>query len=455
MATTAVTAVAKNAPGPKPLPLLGNILDIKDNFLLSNYQNFKKYGDIVHYSLPQREVFILSSPELAQHVLVDKNPDFPKGRAMLRLLLGNGLVTNDNHESWLVQRRMMQPMFHKQRLSAVGEKIVGAVQRLLERWEGKIGQTLDLSQEMMEVTLDIITQTMFSRDVLGEVGTIGPAVAKATHFIQKRIQSPVQLPLAFPTPSNRSFQKHIGTLDALVYRLIAERRAMHERGEKPGDLLDMLLEARDADTLKAMSDEQLRDEVITIIGAGHETTANTLSFAFYVLSQHPEVLNKLRQELDTVLAGRTPTLADLQHLPYSKQVLEETLRLYPAAPSTSPRIATQDVVLNGYAIPKGGLLLINIFNIHRHPAYWEQPETFDPERWVSGEDLKHRFAYMPFGAGPRKCIGNNLAMMEGQLLLVMVVQKFLLQLAQQEVELEQAVTLRPKGGLKMSLHLRD
>jgi cytochrome P450 len=305
---------------------------------------------------------------------------------------------------------------------------------------------------MMEVTLDIITETMFSRDVLGEVGTIGPAVANATHFIQKRIQSPVQLPLTFPTPANLSFQNHIGTLNALVNKLIAERRAS---GEKPGDLLDMLLEARDADTGKAMSDEQLRDEVITIIGAGHETTANTLSFAFYVLSQHPEVLQKLQHEVDTVLAGRTPTLADLQHLPYSKQVLEETLRLYPAAPSTSPRVATQDVVLNGYAIPKGGLLLTNIFNIHRHPKYWENPETFDPERWVNGEDLKHRFAYMPFGAGPRKCIGNNLAMLEGQLLLVMVVQRYVLQVAQKEVGLEQAVTLRPKGGLKMGLQLRS
>jgi cytochrome P450 len=440
------------APGPKPKPLLGNIPDVAGGFLQANYANFKKYGDIFRYQLRDRNVHIVSSPELAQYILVDHNTEFPKGKALLRLILGNGLVTNNDHDLWLVQRRMMQPMFHKQRLTAMGDKIVAACQRMVERWQRQeLEEPLELSFEMMQVTLDIITRTMFSKDIMADVGRIGPIVGQATHFIQGRIQSPFALPLKFPTPANLAFQRSVNELDSFIYQLIEERRGMTE---KPGDLLDMLLEVRDADTGEGMTDEQLRDEVITIFGAGHETTANTLSFAFYMLSQHPEILKKVQTELDTVLQGRSPTLADLANLPYSKQVLEETLRLYPAAPAVTPRLVTKNTKLNGFHIPEGAIFLINIFNIHRHPKYWDDPETFDPERWAEGENLKHRLAYMPFGAGPRKCIGNNLAMMEGQLLLAMVLQKFELRLAQDKVELEQAITLRPKGGLKMTLHSR-
>lgn len=462
--TTTLPKPRAVAPGPKPKPLLGNVPDVAKGFLQANYANFKKYGDLFRYRLRDRNVHIISSPELAQYILIDHNTEFPKAKAFLRLILGNGLVTNDNHDSWLIQRRMMQPMFHKQRLTAMNNKIEAASQAMIDRWctlrpirqaQGEqaqgTGVTLEISFEMMQVTLDIITRTMFSKDIMGDVGIIGPSVGRATHFIQGRIQSPFALPLKFPTPANLTFQKDLEALDTLIYRLIEERRAVKE---KPGDLLDMLLEVRDADTGEGMSDQQLRDEVITIFGAGHETTANTLSFAFYVLSQHPEILKKAQAELDTVLQGRSPTLADLANLPYTKMVLEETLRLYPAAPAVTPRLVTKDLELNGFFIPEGALLLINIFNIHRHPKYWDNPEVFDPERWVNGEDLKHRLAYMPFGAGPRKCIGNNLAMMEGQLLLAMVLQKFELKLAQEKVELEQAVTLRPKGGLKMTLHSR-
>jgi cytochrome P450 len=443
-------------PGPTPKLLIGNINEMRNGGALTAFErNFKKYGDLFQLKLGPRTLYVLSSPVLAQEILIDRNKDFPKNDGILGLLLGNGLVTNNNHESWLVQRRMMQPVFHRQRLADMGEKMQAASKRLNARLETQLETNatgssvqIDLANEMMQVTLDIITQVMFSADVLGQAGTIGPAISEAVHFLQGRIQSPVQLPMNWPVPSHQKFHHAKAALDQVILEIIANRRSGLE---KPGDLLDMLLEARDADTGQAMSDTQLRDEVLTIFAAGHETTAHTLGFAFVALAQHPDVLARVQHELDIVLEGRSPTMNDLEHLPELKRVLEETLRLYPAAPLVSPRMPVKDEHLGGYDLPKGSLLLISIYNIQHHPGFWSEPERFNPDRWLKpGEH--HRLAYMPFGAGPRKCIGNNLALMEGQLILASVLQQyeFHLELGQ-KVELEQAVTLQPKGGLKMLL----
>jgi cytochrome P450 len=425
-----------------------------DGLLGAAMRNFARYGEIFKLKLGAADVHIISSPVLVQDVLVDRNQMFPKNDAMLRLILGNGLVTNSDHASWLTQRRMMQPMFHRARLAAMGAKMEAATARMLERLRD--ATSTDIGVEMMEVTLDIITQAMFSADVLSQAGSIGPAVNAATHFAQHRLQSPIKLPLSVPLPHHQRFHRAMQTLDAVVGRLIAQRRALHSRGDdKPGDLLDMLLEARDADTGEGMGDGQLRDEVLTIFAAGHETTAHTLSFAFAALAQHPDIQAKLHAELDAVLGGRAPTVADLEHLPYTAQVLNETLRLYPAAPITSPRLVTQDTQLGGFDLPQGSVIIPSIFNVHRNPQYWDDALTYDPERWVPGFEPKHRLAFMPFGAGPRKCIGNNLALMEGQLILASLAQKYAFKLEPgQTIKLEQAITLRPKGGLRLTLEPR-
>ncbi len=443
------------APGPRVAPFVGNFPEMMGGGMLGAFQrNFARYGDVFQLRLGKINLHVISSPALAQDILVDRNMIFPKAEAVLGLLLGKGLVTNNDHASWLTQRRMMQPMFHRARLSAMGDKMTTAIGRSLTRLER--GSTTDVSYEMMEVTLDIITQIMFSTDVLGQAGTIGPAVSHATHFLQGRLQNPIKLPLTVPLPSHQRFLKSRDTLDAVVYDLIEQRRALIERGEeKPGDLLDMLLEARDADTGEAMSDQQLRDEVLTIFAAGHETTAHTLSFAFAALAQNPEIQTRLQHELDTVLEGRAPTMTDLDKLSFTTQILNETLRLYPAAPVTSPRLVTQDVQLGGYDLSAGAFIIPSILNIHRHPAYWPEPTRWNPDRWTPGFEPAHRLAFMPFGAGPRKCIGNNLALMEGQLILASLAQRFHFRLEPgQTVELEQTVTLRPKGGLKMYLEPR-
>jgi cytochrome P450 len=398
---------------------------------------------------------MVAHPELAQEILVERGSEFvimPKNQG-LGLMLGNGLITNDNHESWLTQRRMMQPMFHRQRLVAMGDKMVAAGERMLERWQARpAGEVVNIAEEMMQVTLDIITQTMFSADVLSEAGRVGPAVSVTTHFVSRRGVSPIQLPVTWPTPHNRAFRQATQTLDQIVYGLINQRRA---EGTTHGDLLDMLLEARDADNGESMSNQQLRDEVLTIFAAGHETTANTLSWAWYMLAQHPEIMARLQAELDSVLQGRTPTIADLPNLPYTQQVFNEVLRLYPAAPSI-PRLVTHATTLRGYTLPAKSLILLSIYNIHRHPEFWSDPNTFNPERWAGDSHKRqHRLTFMPFSAGPRICIGNNLALMEGQLLLAMVAQYADLRLVPgQQVRPEVAVTMRPKDGLMMTIHPR-
>ncbi|MBV9790169.1 MAG: cytochrome P450 [Chloroflexi bacterium] len=455
MSTIVANTPGKEAPGPRGEWLVGNMRDFRRDSLGTLAQSFATYGDIVKFKLGGRVLHMVAHPELAQEVLIDRSSEFvkmPKHQG-LGLMLGNGLITNDNHESWLTQRRMMQPMFHRQRLVAMGDKMVAAGERMIGRWQAwPDGETVNIAEEMMQVTLDIITQTMFSADVLSEAGRVGPAVATTTHFVSKRGVGPIQLPVSWPTPNNRAFRQATQTLDEIVYRLINQRRA---EGTTHGDLLDMLLEARDADNGESMSNQQLRDEVLTIFAAGHETTANTLSWAWYMLAQHPEVMARLQAELDSVLEGRTPTIADLPNLPYTQQVFNEVLRLYPAAPSI-PRLVPRETTLRGYTLPAKSMILLSIYNIQRHPEFWSDPNTFNPDRWAGDNHKRqHRLAFMPFSAGPRICIGNNLALMEGQLLLAMVAQYADLRLVPgQQVKPEVAVTMRPKDGLQMTIHPR-
>lgn len=455
MNTVAARTAGVRAPGPRGDWLIGSMRDFRRDSLGTIARSFETYGEIVRFQIGRRTLHWLSHPELAQEVLVERGDDFVKMRRDqgLGLVLGNGLVTNSDHDSWLTQRRMIQPMFHRQRLAAMGDKMVAAGERMLERWQARpAGEIVNIADEMMQVTLDIITQTMFSADMLSTAGTVGPAVGLTTHFVSQRAVNPINLPLNWPTRRNRAFRQATQTLDRIVYQIIEQRRA---EGTTYGDLLDMLLEARDADLGESMSNQQLRDEVLTIFSAGHETTANALSWAWYALAQQPEILARLQAELDSVLQGRTPTIDDLPNLPYTQQVFNEVLRLHPPVPSM-PRLVAHDTTLRGYALPGDSLVFISIYNIHRHSEFWTEPKLFNPDRWAGdGHKRQHRLAFMPFGAGPRMCIGNNLSLMEGQLLLALVAQYAELRLVpDQQVTPEVAVTMRPKGGLKMTIHPR-
>ncbi|GAA5512917.1 pentalenene oxygenase [Deinococcus carri] len=450
------------APGPRGVPLLGNAPDLQRNMYGAMARDFRRYGDVVRYRLGPRVVHLLSHPDLAQQVLVKgaaQHPKIPSGDG-LGLLLGRGLVTNDDHPSWLRQRRMMQPVFHRQGLAGLAGEMTAAGDRMLERWRVRYrpGDAVDVAGEMMRVTLDIISRTMFSVAVDEEAARIGTAVEEGTQFVSQRSRRALRLPLHWPLPGHAGFRAAKGTIDAHIAGIIRERRAA---GPGRGDLLDLLMAAQDADTGERMTDRQLHDEVLTVIGAGHETTANALSWAWFLLAQHPQVLARLQAEVDGVLEDRDPTLADLGRLPYTAGVFQETLRLYPSAPMVSPRLVLEATILGGYAIPARSALLVSISNIHRHPDFWADPGTFDPGRWVPGGPAqeaqaqevqkRHRLAFMPFGAGPRLCIGNNFALMEGPLLLAQMARaaEFRL-LPGHSVQPEMAVTLRPRGGLPMT-----
>jgi cytochrome P450 len=413
-------------------------------------RGFQQYGEIVRYRVGPRLIHILSHPELAYHVLVEHAQEFPKldQSSGLGAVMGNGLLGNSNQGSWLTQRRMMQPMFHRKRLAGFSERIIAVGERMLGRWQAyRPGHVVNMAEEMMQFTLDTITTTMFSADV------IGPAVGVGVRYAQNKIQNPLAAPSSWPTPLNRAFKEARRTMDEIVYALIRERRAS---GVKHGDLLDMLLEARDEDGGKGMDDEQVHDEVLTMFVAGHDTTANALTWTWYLLSQHPEVFARMQAEVDSVLNGRTPALEDLPSLSYVQQVFNETLRAYPAVPQVGPRRVLNDTTLRGYHVPAGSRLICSIYNIHHHPDFWPEPGVFNPDRWTEEKSAaRHKLAFMPFGAGSRLCIGYSLALMEAHLLIALVAQHYEPRLVPgSKVEPEVAIIMRPRNGLPMTLHPR-
>jgi cytochrome P450 len=448
-------ASAKLAPGPRGRRFTGNIWDFKRDILQAMAEGWHEHGDLVRYRLGPVVVHGVSHPKLAEEVLNNSSvygklgPDNP-----LRMVLGNGSLTSSDHESWLKIRRMMQPIFSRQSITALFEKMVLCAEEIVSYWGQKFqpGDVIDVHKEMMRVTLDIISQCMFSANVMNDLDTIGPhAVDIAVNYAFQRLQNPFSLPANWPTPRNRRFKKVMRALDDLIYRLIAERR----NGKPQNDLLDMLLKAQDEETCEGMTDRQLRDEIITIFAAGHETTAITLTWTWYLLSKHPDVLHRMQDEVDAVLGGRTPTIADLHKMPYTLQVFEESMRLYPSAPII-PRLTLEDTTLGGYFLPRGTRVLVNLFNIHRHPEFWSDPERFDPERFTpENKQSRDRHAYMPFGAGPHLCTGKHFALMEAHMLLALVAQRFELRHVPNHPVVNHAtITLRPRYGMEMTLHPR-
>lgn len=449
------TIAARIAPGPRGGLLTGSIFDFKRNILEAMADGWREYGDVARYRLGPVVVHGISHPKLAEEVLTNSTiygklgPDNP-----LRLVLGNGQLTSSDHESWLKIRRMMQPIFTRQSIATLFDKMVVGAKDIIVHWGEKYepGTVIDVHKEMMRVTLDIISQCMFSANVMNDLDTMGPhAVDIAVNYAFQRLQNPFALPQNWPTRKNREFKKVMQALDALVYRLIAERRA----GELKNDLLDMLLAAQDEETCEGMTDQQLRDEIMTIFAAGHETTAITLTWTWYLLSQYPDVLRKMQAEVDTVLQGRMPTMADLPRMPYTLQVFEESMRLYPSAPII-PRLVQQDTTLDGFFLPKGSRVLVNLFNIHRHPDYWAEPERFDPDRFTpENKQRRDRHAFMPFGAGPHLCTGKHFALIEAHLLLTLIAQRYEMRHVPSHPVVNHAtITLRPKHGMEMTLFPR-
>jgi cytochrome P450 len=431
------------------LPLIGNLLDFRFNRLDLLLRMSRKCSDIGVFHLGPRTVIMLNTPELVHAVLVEHASDFektPNFRIHGRPLLGNGLLTSEN-EFHKRQRRLVAPTFQHRRIASYADIMVNYSEQIQQGWAD--GETIDIAREMMRLTLWIVGKTLFDADVLGEAEELGKALKVAMQRFSSEIGGLVHIPYNWPTPGNWRIRKAVARLDATVYQMIEERRRSKE---ERGDLLSMLLSARDEDDGGFMTDKQVRDEAMTLFLAGHETTAVTLAWTWYLLTQHPEVYRRMRDEVDRVLGGRLPTFADLPQLPYTLQVLKESMRLYPPAYGFS-RQAVRPVTIGNYHLAAGTLIAISPYAMHRRADYFPEPERFEPERFApEAEQRLQRHAYIPFGGGPRICIGNSFALMEGHLVLATLAQRVSFELVPgQHIEMEPMVTLRPKNGIKMKV----
>jgi len=448
-------------PGPKGYPLVGLIPRLMRD-MMGTYREAAQIGGIVEMDLGMQRAYLLTDPELIKHVLLDNYRNYVKGEQLdsIRPLLGNGLFLSEG-DFWFTQRRLMQPAFYRPKLSGLADVMVEAAQMVVDRWEAQPpDQPVNMMYEMRQITQSVIVQAMFSTSISREE-TIraGEALDYALLTLVERSITPFSMPEWLPTARNRRLREALATLDEVVYRFIDERRALVSRTEDgydpTGDLLSMLINVRYEDTGEGMSDQQLRDEVMTMFLAGHETTANTLTWVWYLLSQHPEIEARLHAELDDVLGGRAPTFADLDTLAYTRMVIEETLRMYPAVWMTGRQSIEEDVI-GSYTIPADSMLMLSFYFMHHDPTYWDEPEVFRPERFSEGgAQDRPRWAYLPFGGGPRVCIGQHFALMEAQLVLALIAQRYAPRLVPgQPIDLRLMGTLQPKEGPWMLLERR-
>jgi cytochrome P450 len=408
------------------------------------------YGDVVRYRVAHMIWYQVNHPDGIARILQENNRNYGKGAltlGILRPVAGNGLFLSEG-EFWLRQRRLMQPTFHHKHLAGFGTMIVEATQARLQRWEAyaSSGQPVDIVSEMSALTSDVVSRALFSTPSDDSAG-VAQAVSTLAEDIGYRFAVPFYPPPIVPTPRNRRQRAALAALDRAIYEIIAARR----RGDTSGDdLLDLLLNVRDEETGEGMSDGQLRDEVITLFVAGHETTAVALAWAWHLLAAHPDAADRILAEQAGVLDDRAVAVADLPQLAYARMVIDETLRLYPPAWITNRQALAEDEIC-GYHIPAGAIVLISPYVLHHHPDYWDHPDAFDPERFTPERSAgRPHYAYFPFGGGPRQCIGKGFALMEAQLILAAVAQRFRLRHAPGRAAVPQGqLTLRPRGGLPM------
>ncbi len=437
-------------PSPPGRFLTGHLREFRGDRLSFYVRCRREFGDVVALRFVSRRVYLVSHPDLIESVLVTQARNFIKHFALRLnpLTLGKGLLTSEG-DFWLRQRRLIQPAFQRQRLAAFAPDMVAAAERLLARWAP--GQAKQIDSEMMRLTLDITGRTLFDADVTGDAADVGEALRVLQRCFLALFTSLVPVPAWMPTPTNLRLRRAVRRLDAIIYRLIAERRA---GGAGRGDLLALLLLARDEEVGGGMSDRQVRDEAMTLFLAGHETTALALSWTWYLLARHPEVEARLAEEWRRVLGGRNPTFDDLSKLRNTEWVVLESLRLYPPAPSIG-REARAECSLGGFRVPAGTTVLMSPWVVHRDPRWFDRPEEFLPERWAEGGAHRPKYAYFPFGGGPRLCIGNHFALMEAVLVLATLGQRYRFTLVPDHpVTTWPTVTLRPKDGIRAVLQAR-
>lgn len=410
-------------------------------------------GDVTSFRMGPIQGYFVNDPEIIRDVLVVNAHKFKKGRALQRAksILGNGLLTSEG-ELHLRQRRMIQPAFHRARIAEYAGTMAAYAERMSAGWRD--GDVRDIDNDMMHLTLQIVARTLFGANVDDEADEIGASMTAMVQMFNYLLLPFSEWLQKLPLPQSRKFARARDSLNSVIYRIIDERRAS---GLDTGDLLSMLLGAQDEDDGSTMTDEQVRDEAITLFLAGHETTANAMTWTWYLLSQNPDKEASLHAELDAVLAGRAPDFNDTQRLKYTESVLAESMRLYPPAWAIG-RLSLEEHRLGKYRLPEGSLVLLSPYITHRDRRFWQDPDRFIPERWntQSIKEAGQRYTYFPFGGGARRCIGEGFAWTEGVLLLAALAQKWRLHLVpDQKIGLSAMITLRPKYGMKMSCQNRE
>jgi cytochrome P450 len=444
----------KLPPGPKGLPLFGLAFQFLRDSLGTLRRLAREYGDIVCVPVVNQHRIFLNHPDYIEQVCIVQQAKFHKSKLtkdVTQRLLGQGLLISEG-DFWRRQRRLAQPAFHRSRINEYGATMVERAEVRMKQWRD--GDVRDITQEMMAMTLDIAVRTLFGSTLQAEAEQVGDSLGYLMRYSLRKARSPIKIPENWPTPANRRATRETQFLDSLVYGIIKERQAEGNTNHHH-DLLAMLMSAMDEDGTQ-MTPRQLRDESMTLFLAGHETTALTLSWAWYMLSENPAAEARLHEELHGILAGRAPELADFERLPYLRAVVNETLRLYPAAYILA-RTSVAPCTIAGYDFPADTTMIMAQWVMHRDLRYFDDPEVFQPERWLNG--LENRLpagAYFPFGDGPRRCIGQGFALLESALVLATVAQKYRFKLVPgHPVIPDPLVTLRAKHGIRMTFHGRQ
>lgn len=446
---------ATRVPGPRGRRLLGSLLEVRRDRLNFVRHATEKYGDLICFRMGPKRLYLLNHPDHARHVLCDNVANYRKGLGLVEAkpLLGQGLLTSDG-ELWASQRRLLQAAFHNKRIEDLSHLMVDAAHSTLERWEERPAgeHVVDIAREMVRLTINILGSTLFRIDLSEKTEDISRDLTLLARWSMSRMASLWKLPLRVPTPQNRRARAALGRLESVVAEIVRRPELVDGSGKES---LLSLMTAQNSENGSSTNEKQIRDEMMTLLLAGHETTAATLTWTWYLVSQNPEVERRLHAEVDEVLAGRRATSSDVPRLVYTKMIVSEALRLYPPV-WLLPRKAIKADRLGEHVIAANSDVLVCVYTIHRHPQFWFDPERFDPQRFAPDEGTERNAgAYLPFGAGPRTCLGSRFGLMEVVLMVATIAQRFSLRLAgDQAVEPEASLTLHPRRGLPMTLHGR-
>lgn len=439
----------KRPPGPKGMPLIGSLFDFMKDRLGFLKMVREEFGDFAYFKLGPRHIYFINNPEFIENILVKDNRKFIKSKVLQRakIIVGEGLLTSEK-EKHLKNRRAIQPLFHNKAIPSYADIMVRETRELTEKWSG--GNTIDLHNEMMKLTQTIVVKTLFGTELGGKTQELVKSLNYIMGMFPKIMMPFSELLDYLPIPSMNRLRKEMKFLDRTIYNLVNERR---KTGDEKNDLLNVLLNTRDEEGNEFFSDKQIRDEIITFFIAGQETTSNSLCWTYYLLSQNPEYEELLLKEIDKVPGERPPTIDNINQLGIAENIFREALRMYPPAWVVARR-ATEDYEINGYTIPANSDIYMSQYVVHHDSRFFEYPYKFRPDRWDAESKLP-RFAYFPFGGGPRRCIGEPFAYMEAVLIIAVISRKWKLELQPDfRVEMEPFITIRPKYGMKMVLKNR-